>query len=373
MDTPLERKIIDRIREEGCITFEAFMDMALYDPCYGYYCSEDLSIGKAGDFYTSAHLHPVFGAMLGRQMREMWEFMGSPAFFTLVEVGGGEGHICRDMLDSLRGDAFFDALRYVIVEINPAMQKKQYALLGDLAGKVRWVSSLAEAGHVRGCIFSNELLDAFPVHLVEMQETLQEIYVAVKDGGLALQAGPPSSPLLEKYLAAASVVLERGYRTEINLRVRDWLRDVGACLDQGFLLTIDYGYTARDYYSEDRNRGTLVCYYRHQMNEDPLEHPGSQDITSHVDFSAVKRGGDEFGLRSLGLSSQGAYLVSLGIDEEIQRLAATSADYPTELARIKKLIMPQGMGDSHMVMAQYKGPGAPVLRGFALRNQLRYL
>ncbi len=387
MITPLEKKMIRLIKAEGRITFEKFMEMALYDPEFGYYRSPDLVIGKGGDFYTSAHLHPVFGAMVGRQITEMWEFSGRPGLFTIIEVGGGEGHICRDMLHYLRDSPFFDALRYVIVEINPAMQEKQRRLLSspsplNVSGsvydtRVSWVTSLAEIGSVGcGCVFSNELFDAFPVHLVEMADELAEIYITVREDGLVEEPGPLSSDALADYFNGMKVVLDRGYRTEANLHIREWLGQVSRILQQGFVLTIDYGYLGRDYYSEDRNRGTLICYHRHQANEDPLSHIGEQDITSHVNFSAVKTWGEEAGLRTVGLTSQGAFLVSLGVDEEIQKLSQTSGDYTFELARIKKLIVPQGLGDSHMVMVQYKGPGepgTPTLRGFSLRNQMKYL
>lgn len=390
MENPLEQKIIRRIQAEGRITFEQFMEMALYDPEYGYYRSPDLVIGKGGDFYTSAHLHPVFGIMLGRQLAEFWEFSGRPSAFTVVEVGGGEGHICRDLLGSLQGTPFFSSLRYIMVEINPVMRQKQQSLLnspgplsdgqsGSLpAGKVQWVSALSELGPIAcGCVFSNELFDAFPVHLVEMADELQEIYIAVAEDILIEERGPLSSQAVADYFDSLSICFDRGYRTEANLRCRDWFREVSGILQEGFVLTIDYGYLGRDYYSEDRNRGTLLCYHRHQMHEDPLRHIGRQDITCHVDFSAVKKWGEEVGLRTVGLSSQGAFFVALGIDEEILKLPADSADYQFELARIKKLILPQGMGDSHMVLLQYKGAGnptaKPVLRGFSLRNQMKYL
>jgi len=393
MGKSLEQKIIRRIKAEGRITFEQFMEMALYDPEFGYYRSPDLIIGKGGDFYTSAHLHPVFGGMVGKQIMEMWEFSGRPEKFVIIEVGGGEGHICRDMLMYLQNSPFYDALTYIIVEINPSMQQKQKALLGSpglvqvdssgnqsvsLAGnKVQWVSSLSDIGPVAcGCVFSNELLDAFPVHLVEMGEELREIYIALQGDVLVEEPGPLSSGAVADYFNVMKICLDRGYRTEANIRIRDWLGDVSRILLEGFVMTIDYGYLGRDYYSEDRNRGTLICYHQHLANEDPLRHIGMQDITCHVNFSAVKTWGEEVGLRTVGLSSQGAFLVSLGIDEEIRKLPTAAEDYLFELARIKKLVMPQGMGDSHMVMLQYKGAGEtgiPNLRGFALRNQMKYL
>ncbi len=377
MKTPLEKKIIRRITAGERMTFKQFMAMSLYDPEFGYYRSPKLVIGKWGDFYTSAHLHSVFGSVIGKQIREMWEYADRPDQFAIVEVGGGEGHICRDMLTYLQDSPFFNALRYVIVEINPAMQGKQQKLLGSFCNKVRWAPSLADVEPVGcGCIFSNELLDAFPVHLVTMEEELREIYISVQGDTLIEEAGPVSSPEIAAYFDDAKILLDRGYRTEVNFGIRDWLKDIDKVLEKGFVLTIDYGYHARDYYSEDRNRGTLICYHQHRIIEDPLQHIGLQDITCHVNFSAVRKWGEEVGLRTVGWSSQGAFLVSLGIDEEIQKLAAQSEDYLFELARIKKLIIPQGMGDSHMVMIQYKGAdksGTPNLKGFSLRNQMRHL
>ncbi|MBI5101546.1 MAG: SAM-dependent methyltransferase [Nitrospirae bacterium] len=373
MENTLENKIIDIIRASGPMTFERYMEIALYDPALGYYMSEQLEIGRAGDFYTGAHLHPAFGEMIGRQAEEVWEFLGRPEGFTFVEIGGGTGHISKDMLDCLMDREIYDSLRHVIVEINPSMILKQRDLLSSHARKVSWVSSLDDLSDVRGCVFSNELLDAFPVHVIEMGDELGELYVNISENRLIEETGPVSSPALAEYFREFNISLEKGYRTEVNLRARQWLHDIGRILSEGFLITIDYGYTARDYYSEDRDRGTLMCYFRHEANEKPLQSPGRQDITSHVNFSAVKKWGEDLGLKTIGFSSQGAYLVSMGIDSVIQKAAKTSSDYLSELGRIKKLIMPQGMGDSHMVMVQYKGSGHPSLRGFSMRNQLRRL
>jgi SAM-dependent MidA family methyltransferase len=368
----LGKKIAEMIGREGPITFEKFMETALYDLEYGYYSAERVRIGREGDFYTSSHLHPSFAAMIGRQVAEMWDFMGRPADFVIVEIAPGAGHACRDMLDSLKNDPFFSSLRYVLVERNPAMKKAQRELLSEFSGKVDWSSTLEELGPVRGCIFSNELLDAFPVHLVMKEDMLKEVYVSTDGARFTWEKGEVSTPDITDYFKDFAVELERGYQTEVNLKIRDWLNAVSVRLREGFVLTIDYGYTARDYYSEDRNRGTLLCYRGHRMNEDPLRHVGEQDITAHVNFSSLRRWGERIGLKTVGFCGQGSFLISLGIEEEIRKLAG-SGDYLFALARIKRLIMPQGMGESHMVMVQYKGEGNPVLRGFAMRNPLRYL
>lgn len=382
MMNPLEQKIVGRIRREGPITFESFMEMALYDPVFGYYASRGQRIGRAGDFYTSSHLHALFGAMIGKQIREMWKLIGSPETFTIIEMGAGEGHVCKDMLDYLKQDgseehgadrSFFESLQYLIVEKNELQRQRQQERLHEYSEKIRWISTIKEAGMIRGCIFSNELLDAFPVHLVRMEEQLREIYVNHNGSDFIDQTGDLSSEGITRYFRDAEIELVAGYTTEVNLRLRDWLLDTGAVLEKGFVFTIDYGHPAEEYYSEDRNRGTLLCYYCHEFNENPYEHIGDQDMTSHVNFSSVKRWGEEMGLRTLGYCSQGSFLLAMGIDQEIAKLAETSDDYLFELSRIKKLFLPQGMGDSHKVLIQYKGSELPTLRGFSIRNQLRFL
>ncbi len=369
----LELKIVRRIGEEGPVTFEKFMDMALYDADFGYYRSGNIRIGREGDYYTSSCLHPVFGAMLGRQLEEMWEAMGRPRDFEVLEMGSGSGYLCRDILDSLKGSKIFTSLRYCIIEPGKSAKEEQQGVLRDYPEKVKWVSSPGEVNGVKGCLLSNELLDAFPVHLIQMEDGLKEVYVGFSGGRFVEYLDHPRDRAVHDYLAGFAARLERGYRTEVNLRIRDWLKSAAALLAAGFILTIDYGYTAQEYYSEDRNRGTLMCYHRHQLVEDPLVNIGEQDITAHVNFSAVKKWGEAEGIKTLGFCGQGAYLTSLGIDDELKRLAAESKDYPFELARIKKLIMPQGMGESHQVLIQYKGEGRPELKGFKLRNRMRYL
>jgi SAM-dependent MidA family methyltransferase len=367
--SPLEQKIIDRIQKEGPITFKAFMDMALYEPGLGYYSSEDTEIGRAGDFYTSQHLHPSFGALIARQIEEMWQMMGKPADFHIVEPGAGAGLMCMDIMHYLDSKEIFQSLAYIIAEVNPSLEQKQKKLLDRFTGRISWVSSLKELGEIRGCVLSNELLDAFPVHLIEMQDKLYEIYVTFDSGDFREIKGPPSTKALTEYLNDFSVQLPKGYRTEINLRIKDWLETVGAVLSQGFVLTIDYGYPAPDYYSEERSRGTLLCYYRHQVNENPYINIGEQDMTAHVNFSSLRKWGEEFGFSTLGFCQQGTFLISLGVDEIIRKLHENSKDYLFEVAKIKRLIFPGTLGETHKVMIQYKGEGAPQLRGFAMKNR----
>lgn len=371
---PLEAKIAEKIKKEGPIPFATFMEIALYEPGLGYYMSENTEIGKAGDFYTSQHVHPAFGRMIAKQLEEMWQSVGKPTEFFAIEAGAGAGLLCLDILESLKRREIYDALSYAIVEMNPSLRERQQNLLSPFADKVTWLSSLNEKQGVVGCIVSNELLDAFPVHLIETTDKIQEVYVDVmpdkEESEIPFREviGPPSTRDICGYLDEFSIRLPKGYRTEINLRIREWLHAASDALSKGFILTIDYGYSAREYYSPERNRGTLLCYAKHRVHENPYLNVGRQDITAHVNFSSVKKWGETVGFKTLGFCKQGTYLVSLGIDRVIQDLFHNSPDYLFEVARIKRLIFPGTFGETHSVMVQYKGENEPRLRGFAMKN-----
>lgn len=365
----LQQKIIRKIKSEGPVTFKIFMEMALYDPEFGYYMTSDIRIGKAGDFYTSSHRHPVFGAMLAKQIEEMWEIMDRPTAFQVVEMGSGAGYLCKDILNYLRNCELFNSLNYIIVEINPLSMEKQKSLLKEFSDKITWVSSLSEINNIKGCIFSNELLDAFPVHLIETGDELKEIFVDAQGNKLYEIQEEPSTDALAHYLREFSVKSGPGYRTEINLEIKKWLNEINSILTEGFILTIDYGYPAHEYYSEERNNGTLLCYHKHQVNENPFQNIGEQDITSHVNFSSLKKWSDDLGIKTLGFCQQAVFLLSLGIEKEIVKLYEESPDYFSDITKIKGLILPGTMGETHKVMIQYKGSIKPELRGFSIKNQ----
>jgi SAM-dependent MidA family methyltransferase len=280
----IEKLIRERISNEGPMPFEAFMEVALYHPGLGYYTSPDTEIGRSGDFYTSPHLHPVFGAMIGRQAEEMWEIMGCPPEFAIVEAGGGRGWLAKDILDYLKRKPLYKCLSYTLAELNPGMRERQGDLLKEHAPRVGWVQRPGDIKPLTGLILTNELLDALPVHLVEMGEDLKEIYVTLDGESLAETSGEPSTPAIAEHLREFGISLAKGYRTEVNLRMRDWLVEAAGLLKNGFVITIDYGYPAQELYSPERDRGTLLCYHRHQVNEDPLQRTGEQDITAHINF-----------------------------------------------------------------------------------------
>src|SRR5208283_5391231 len=303
----------------------------------------------------SPHLHSIFGMMIGRQMKEMWKIMGRPDRFQIVEMGAGMGYLAMDMLDYLKGEEFYRHIDYTIVELNNAVRDRQKTLLRDHDGKIGWFSAAGDFRNVIGCFLSNELLDALPVHLVVMRDELMEVFVSLPDemdsgqDVVFVEVERPCNKAVASYCQEFSISLHKGYKTEVNLRIRDWLKALNEKLERGFILTMDYGYSLDEYYDKNRNTGTLLCYYRHQVNDIPYQHIGEQDITAHVNFSSVKKWGEEFGLRTDGYCSQGTYLVSLGIDEVITEIYGNTPDElpapksfqlfgdPFEMAKIKNL------------------------------------
>jgi SAM-dependent MidA family methyltransferase len=369
----LNHIISDRIKREGPIPFREFMEMALFYPGYGYYTSPQTEIGAGGDFYTSSHIHPVFGAMLGKQIEEMWHSMERPDNFHVLEIGAGKGYLAFDMLKFLESSPVFDALLYTIVEINPHVKKKQEKLLESFSHKLSWLASLAESPPITGCIITNELLDALPVNILCAEGgKLQEVYVTINSKKFC-EVLFDCRPALLDYLAEFAVTFPPGYRSEINLGIKPWLQEAFRVLREGFVCTIDYGYPSWDYYSPARTKGTLMCYYQHQVNENPYEHIGMQDITAHVNFSSVKKWGEQAGFSTAGYCPQGTFLVSLGIDTVLNGML-NAGEHPVEgFKKVSSLISPEGLGESHKVLIQYKGERKPRLSGFSLRNRVDIL
>ncbi|MCX7913198.1 MAG: SAM-dependent methyltransferase [Thermodesulfovibrionales bacterium] len=365
----LQKKIFDKIKTEGHISFETFMEMALYHPNLGYYMRNDFRIGKEGDYYTSSHLHPIFGEMLGRQIEEMCILLGNPKTFHIVEMGAGKGYLAKDILEYLNRNKKLNNFRYFIVEINPSYREFQKNLLLNFKNHVSWFSKIRNLPPIRGCFLSNELLDSFPVRLVEFDGNYYEINLSLNKDEKIIETRLSCPSEIIEYFEEFSIDLSsmQPYRTEVNLRIKDWLKEINKKLLEGFIVTIDYGYPAYEYYSEERNRGTLLCYHNHKIVENPYINIGEQDITAHINFSALDKWGNDLGLKTLGFCSQGSYLVSMGIHEVIAELYSGRIE-SFEIAKIKGLIFPVGMGDSHKVLIQYKGDGIPQLKGFTIRN-----
>lgn len=366
----LERIINRKIERSGPITFETFMDLSLYYPDYGYYMTKKSRIGPQGDYYTSPHLHPIFGWLLANQLDEMKRKMGDPPEFTILEIGAGKGYLAEGILEFAQRQLKWKGdWKYIIVEKNQytlQQQKKQLQAYND---RIEWQRSLDAVDPFCGCVISNELLDAFPVHLIEANRQHLEVYVGLGDYNYKEIKENLSTDHLQDYIKRYQIPSQKGYRTEVNLNILQYLKRLDAILTEGFVISIDYGYSAREYYAADRNRGSLLCYYRHTVNDNPYRHVGEQDITAHVNFTALRDWGVEMRMMPLGYCPQGIFLASLGIDEIVSGELASSPNYHKEMLKIKGLLF--GMGDTHKVMVQHKGrKEMNALRGFRYKNRL---
>ena len=313
--TVAERAIRRRIARHGPITFAEYMARALYGTG-GYYTRS----GSSSDYYTSPQVHPAFGALLAVQLFQFWRLLGRPDPFLVIEPGAGDGLLGRDVCNAASHlpEGFPGSLRYVAVDRRPG---------GWDAGKSALSSIIGDAlglpfSNVTGCVLSNELLDALPVHRVRMERgTLRELYVGIQsdvadgyEGQLVEVAGDPSAPDLEQRLSDLGVNLADGQTAEICLLLDDWAASVASTLDTGFVLTIDYGRNAPDLYDPaQRPHGTLVTYRSHRQTDSPLADPGRQDITAQVDFTSVRLAGERAGLSTVGELSQGRFLTRLGL------------------------------------------------------------
>ncbi|WP_347491092.1 class I SAM-dependent methyltransferase [Desulfoscipio sp. XC116] len=367
--------IQQEITSGGPITFARFMEQALYHPELGYYTSPGTKIGRAGDFYTAPGVSPLFGAMLARRLYQMWDSNGRPDRWVVAEYGPGTGILPRDITTAIHRNYpdLHAALEYYLIEISSTLKELQQKTLsepipgdnrpGVEINKFHWISKLTEInpGYIEnGCILANELVDAFPVHLVEQNDSgLAELYVSLCDNDhslFELAAGPPSTAKLAEYFNMQNIRLENGQRAEVNLQAHNWLTEIAGHLKQGYLLTIDYGATSRELYSEHRFNGTLRCFHKHHLADNPLINIGRQDITAHVNFSTLITWGHQLGLQKIELTSQPQFLLNLGILDALQK----QPDYTPnpELAKvtsaIKQLVLPGGMGDIFKVLVQVK-------------------
>jgi SAM-dependent MidA family methyltransferase len=385
-------------RPDQRITFADYMDLALYHPQQGYYSTKAVTIGAQGDFFTSPHLGADFGELLAEQFVDMWRSLDQPSPFMLVEMGAGQGLLATDILHYLQQQHpdFLQAIEYLIVEKSKTLSLQQQQRLRshpDLTASrsVRWCTwEEIPVDSIVGCCFSNELVDAFPVHQVVLTEgELREVYVTLASNPSAPDTiqfaevlGELSTPQLTEYFAQVGIPLRsgnypEGYRTEVNLAALDWLKTVADRLQRGYLLTIDYGYPATRYYSPARAEGTLQCYYQHSYHNHPYLYVGYQDITAHVDFTALERQGDRCGLKQVGLIQQGLFLMALGLGDRIAALSHTDLTQPGQslqalLARreaLHALASPMGLGNFN-VLIQSKGLGATeqqkTLKGLSL-------
>lgn len=397
----LRALLIERICARGPLTVAEFMDLALYHPDLGYYARADRRSGRAGDFFTSVDVGPVFGELLTVQLGEMWRILGARGSglgaranrsddvaslgsasaqapgprqpFDLVEAGAGSGRLARDILDAAAAHdpEFYEAVRLHLVERSPAAQAVQPATLGPHAEKLA-TTSASPPDEIDGAILANELLDALPTHVVVMsQDGLREIVVDLDGDRLVERTAPLSSPEIGKYLERLGARLRPGWRVEVNLNAVRWVREAARRLCRGFLLLIDYGHEADELYSATQAAGTLTAYRAHAANfvtgeaggAPWLSAPGECDMTAHVDFTSIRQAAEAEGLDTLGFLDQTYFLLGLGAAD---RIAAHGGDAVRELkARlaVKTLVLPGGLGSTHKVLILGRGVGRPALRG----------
>jgi SAM-dependent MidA family methyltransferase len=368
--TALAAELALRIHERGPVTFAEFMREALYHPTLGYYSKADAV--RFADFYTSVDVHPIFARLLARQMAEMWEMSGRPPEFYVVEGAAGIGRLATQFLDfAVRELAdFYRVIRYVAVEISAARRALHADALANHIAAGRFESSGELPREIPcGCILSNELMDAMPVHRVQYQSgELLEVYVVADGETLREELGPLSTTEIADFFHEQGVALREGQQAEAGLAGCRWLQDAGARLGRGFVLTVDYGHEAAELYNERHQRGTALAYAHHRVSEDLLQFPGERDLTAHVSFTALEKWGQRSGLLRTGCVTQLEFLMAMGRGNEFADLYEPGASEVEKLRGrllLKTLINPEGMGETFHVFIQHKGLDAPKLTGLA--------
>ncbi len=353
----LREIIVDEIRRGGPMPFSRYMELCLYHPELGYYSRATEQFGKAGDFYTSSDVHAVFGRLVARQFAEMWRALDSPERIDIIELGPGRGLFAADVLDwsAKQFPDFARVVHYQLVEQSSKLRTRLHQRLSGhiTRGRAAIFETLEEASAAAGehvIIFANEFFDALPVGIVDHRGSLR---VAENDDRFGGQFVPPSPPELD-FLDRYSVHPEPGERVEVPLASLDWIDRIAAAFNhrRGFAILIDYGYT-REEQLAGRHRDTLMTYRRHQASPSPYEAPGEQDITAHVNFTALRSRAGDRELETVALLTQSQFL--LGIGEETQLADAfQDCKLPQERAKValqlKHLISPEAMGETFQVL-----------------------
>ena len=360
----LKRRIADEILAAGgWIGFDRFMELALYAPGMGYYSGGAHKFGAAGDFVTAPEITPLFSQTLAAQAAQIMA-LSAPQ---IIEVGAGSGRLAADLLLELEQRKALPEY-YGILDLSGELRERQRNTIEQraphLLSRVAWLDRLPE--HFDGLVLANELLDAMPVHLVVWnEEAICERGVAWENEGFVWRDQPAFGRVLERAQAlAAEYSLPAGYVSEINLAAPDWTASWASILGQGALLLIDYGFPRHEYYHPQRDTGTLMCHYRHQAHTDPFFLPGLQDITAHVDFTALAEAGFDAGLDFIGYITQAAFLLNWGLVELLARVPSDDLPYLSQAQAAQKLLSPAEMGELFKVIALGKGLGEPLL-GFA--------
>ena len=369
--TPLATVIEGEIASAGRITFARFMELALGHPEHGYYARADLAWGREGDYESSPEVHPVFGYLWARQVEECWRRLGEPEAFALVEPGAGSGAFAVAILDWLRERAprCYDAARVTLLDGHPRRVEEQRAALGargHAAEHALLAAWLDEREPLTGVAISNELFDAFPVHLVERRgEELREWYVVRGDEGLRFELGEASTPAFAAHFGSLGLRPGEGCRAEVSLAALEAMRRLAARFERGYLLTIDYGYEVERLYAPWRRMGTLMAFRGHSPQPDPLALPGRTDLTAHVDLTSLAAAAAAEGFEAAPPVSQSEALLALGIGEQLEaartRAGSDLAGFAEARRAAETLLEPAGLGRVR-VLAQAKGAPLEGLR-----------
>ena len=362
----LEQHLKKRIQKLGRITFAEFMETCLYDPDLGYYNSDADRIGTSGDYYTAPSTHPGFGATIALQLKTMWEILGCPKTFTIVEGGGNKGRLAVDILSylSLLDDEFISSLEYWILETNRRTLIDIKSFVPNTAKtNLSWEINTDIPPIENGVFISNELFDAYPRHrLQNFPNELQEIYVSLNNTDFVETIDVPSSVALIQHFKDLQITLPSGAKVEVDLQGPKFMEKIGESIQTGFVITIDYGYPAETLYSRKYMNGTLFCYYEHTSSTNPYIRIGKQDITAHVDFSTLATSGERQGLKVESLMTQQRYLKKLGIQAFIDALRGADLTEKQILENrmgLLELTKPSGFG-SFGVLIQSKGLVPPI-------------
>jgi len=362
--------IKDRIKKEGEISFRDFMDMALYYPELGYYTSPKTKIGGFGDFFTASELDKAFGELLGKQFAEIYEKLNVRPFY-IVEIGAGKGYLAHDILKYLKEKYpdIYKNIRYIIIEKSPYHIQTQKGILKDFE-VVNWVQDIIdfEDESIQGIIFSNELFDSFPVHLIrKIKGKIYEVFIKIDEENNVKEVLKEADDEILRYLKELNIDLPEGMQTEINLDAKEYIQKIGKKLKKGYVITIDYGYPSSELYKYYRMKGTLLCYYRHKYSENFYENVGLQDITSHVNFSALAYYGKISGLETTGFTDQAHFLTNLGLMEIFADLQEKGdLESYERMNRLKTLVLPKGMGEKFKVLVQHKNVENPTIKGLEI-------
>lgn len=368
-------EIKTHIQKKGIITFAEFMDAALYRPEKGYYTSNRVRWGKDGDYLTNVDVSPAFSKLIASQLNQMWQILDCPPQFTIVEIGAGSGKLSLQLKDAVEHSfpEFYGAVVFKLIDINPVSIKN---LINHFhirnPEKISFHTAIEDIKPgITGCIISNELIDAFPVHrVVGVADGIKEIYVGWEQGQFVEITSELSNQRLNDYFDKLEIKLEQRQRAEVNLRAVDWIKSAGMLLNKGFVVTIDYGFPARELYQRGRG-STIQCCYKHTLNDNPFQRIGYQDITSKVDFTSMAAAGSDAGLEVAGFTTQFYFLMGLGALDELKETGELNLNNLEAFGwnqGIKELIMPGGMGDDFKVLIQHKGIKNPELKGFSFKN-----